>query len=312
MTLGQLTKHFSKLLKNYSTTPQLDVELILQYVLNKDKTWLYLNSQKTIPKGKLARIQKLVAKRKRHYPIAYLIRKKEFYGQEFQVSPATLIPRPESELLVDLVLATINNIPSKQKTWVFDIATGSGCIIAAIASQASRLRRLFFAASDISAPALRIARKNLKALSLQSKITLHQANLAAVLRKKLTAKPRTSRVKYLPDNIIITANLPYLSKEEYASGSPEITWEPREALFAPDNGLKFIKQLLDQLKKIKQNQPELNLFIFLEISPSQQKLLEKFLKAEQFWNANFKFKFKKDLSGKIRVLTFSPSTVSIS
>src|SRR3989344_9177116 len=125
-----LTSAINKL-KNKSTSPALDAEVLLSYVLKKDKTYLYTHSGEKIFNTYLNPYLNLVKKRSQGWPVAYLTRHKEFYGLDFLVNKNVLIPRPETEGLVDFVLEKIKDLRFKikvKKISILDIGTGSGCV----------------------------------------------------------------------------------------------------------------------------------------------------------------------------------------
>jgi len=199
---------------------QLDAELILAHVLHRSRTWLHAHSDDVIDESRLSVAEACLTLRLDHVPIAYIIGHKEFYGRRFHVSPATLIPRPESETIVSLISQLIK--PTHRA--LLDVGTGSGClgITAKLEHPA-----LSVTLSDISETALEIAALNAK--ELQAEVTCVRSDLLQDITGTLD---------------FIVANLPYVDRSWEVS--PDIAHEPALALFADDSGLALIKRLLSQ------------------------------------------------------------------
>lgn len=201
-------------------TARLDAELILAHTLRKPRTWIHAHDDETLSIRQIDIANARLDLRRDRVPIAYIIGHKDFYGRRFSVTTATLIPRPESEAIIEL----LGTLPLPQNAKLVDVGTGTGCLgITAKLEQPN----LSVTLVDIDPHALTVARKN--ARQLGADVELLQSNL-------LTHYPYTAD--------IILANLPYVDREW--DRSPETVHEPDLALFAEDNGLSLIKQLLDQ------------------------------------------------------------------
>ena len=198
---------------------RLDAEVILAHALSVNRSWLHAHSDDTINSTDA---DKLLQKRITRVPIAYLTGQKEFYGRTFIVTPETLIPRPETETLIDI--AKQYELGGK----IVDVGTGSGCIGITLALETSSTVTL----CDISDEALRIAQKNAQQLGV-SNLTFTKSDLLSAFAKKTSA----------PFDAIV-ANLPYV--DHSWERSPETDHEPALALFANDKGLELIKTLIDQ------------------------------------------------------------------
>lgn len=234
----------SKLI-NHSTSPRLDAEVLLAKVSKISRSQLMANNNKSISIFHLLLYFKLILKRKLGYPIAYLTGYKEFYGRKFFVTKHTLIPRPETETLIEEVLKIIKQDTSINT--VADIGTGSGCLAITLALEAPMLK---IYATDISQPALNVAKKNAKLYSLDAKINFKRGNILNPILNILS--PQT----------LIIANLPYLLSNEYKG---EIKFEPHQALVSGQGGLEHYRELLNQLAKLK---PEhMPLWLLLEAHP---------------------------------------------
>ncbi|KKR99067.1 MAG: Release factor glutamine methyltransferase [Candidatus Magasanikbacteria bacterium GW2011_GWC2_41_17] len=218
----------------------------------------------------ISHFKKLIARRAKGEPIAYLIGHKEFYGLDFEINKNVLIPRPETELMVEEVVKKIDRL----KIILIDVGTGSGCIPIAI------LKTI-----DISPGAIATAKRNAKKHNVKIKF-LH-GNLLEPMMSQLTQYSKKNK-------IIITANLPYLTTKQYRA-STSIQHEPRLALVADKSGLALYEQLLKQISVLS----KINITLFFEIDPSQARaiiiLIKKYLPLAEV-------KIKNDYAGKKRLV----------
>ncbi len=206
--------------------PHQAVLVLLAYVLGKPKTWVIAHSDSCLTPQQKANLEALIQRLIAGEPLAYLTGTRSFYGLSLEVSPAVLIPRPETEMLVDLALNWLQAHPDV--TQALDIGTGSAAIAVALAVNCPRLNLL---ASDISLPALEIAQKNLSKHGLQAQISLLASDLCNAFKGNFQ---------------LVTANLPYIPESKlYQVNS--LPWEPRLALDGGPDGLKLIRALLAQL-----------------------------------------------------------------
>ncbi len=201
---------------------RLDAEIILAHTLNKPRTWLHAHGDEEIDPRRKDIADARAELRLERVPIAYIIGHKEFYGRRFAVSPHVLIPRPESEVLIELLK---KHSPAEAKQLV-DVGTGSGCL--GITAKLE-LPELSVTLVDISKDALKIAVENTAAYNTD--VRMLESNL-------LNQYPLRADV--------VIANLPYVDRE-WPENSPELKNEPELALYAADHGLKLIKQLIDTL-----------------------------------------------------------------
>ena len=266
----------------------MDLERLLSSVLKVNREYLITHSDKKINKEKITKFNKLLKKYLENQPLAYIVSRQEFYGIDFYVDKNVLIPRKETELIIDKILEEEeeNKIKNK-KTKIIDIGTGSGCIIISLAKLLKNTNRKFIA-SDISHQAIKIAKKNAKKNKVISKIKFIQGNLLEPFKNKIKNN----------DKIIIIANLPYLKKTQIEN-SPSIKKEPLLALDGGKNGLELYKKLLEEIKIIKEKLKKINIKIFLEIDPSQTKKIQKIIKKKL---QNIKIEIIKDLSQKDRLI----------
>ncbi len=265
----------SAFLKTYSTnnTPlrTLDAEVLLAHVLAKPREFLIEYPDYKLRLWELIRALIMVMRRMRGEPVAYLVGHKEFYDLDLNVNHHVLIPRPETELLVDEALARVNEWSAvKGQLSIVDVGTGSGAIIISLAKSlinSSTHQLPSFFATDSSAPALRVAKYNAVKYGLSEKITFLKGNLLA--------PARDHSISSSLDNCILVANLPYLTRNEMKESS--IRFEPRSALYGGADGLDAYRKLLKQLAT-NQIRPAACIF---EINPEQgaglQKLVSEYL-----------------------------------
>ena len=242
MIISEWLKIATKSLKTASIpSARLDAELILANTLRKNRTYLHVHLDEEIDPRRFDIANARLDLRLDRVPIAYILGYKEFYGRRFTVSPSVLIPRPESEDLISLFLElTAGEIAEKV---LIDVGAGSGCLGITAKLERSNLSVIL---SDISKPALNIAEKN--ANTLNADVHIQQQSL---LNGQL--KP----VDY------IFANLPYVDKNWDVS--PELQYEPEIALFAEDEGLKLILQLISQAPRYLTSEG----LLFIEADPQQ-------------------------------------------
>lgn len=204
---------------------RLDSELILAHVLRRSREWLLAHDAVTLAQPQQQQARQLLLQRTRRKPIAYLAGRRDFYGHSFLVNEQVLVPRPESEV----ILAILDELMQDHHLrTVLDVGTGSGCLATSIKLAHPGLA---VSACDISESALSVARRNAaRLLPSGRQIKFYQSNLLSDL-------PVGSQFD------LIVANLPYLSPGKNGL-SPELAYEPAIALYADDDGLSLIKQLI--------------------------------------------------------------------
>ena len=287
---------------------RLDAELLLAHVLGQPREFLISHSEEKIDTMTRWKCNKLIQKRKQGIPLAYLTGHKEFYGLDFFVNKHTLIPRPDTELMVELVREQITQFSNSPITLI-DIGTGSGCIPISLdvhlnerndemsaanfvsnhdntfrSSQCVTPLTLF--ATDISSKALRVAKKNANKHNVG--ITFKHGNLL---------EPLYPAFSILHSKIVITANLPYLTQTQFDE-EPSIQHEPHSALVAEKQGLSLYEELLSQMKRIITNDT-LQITAYFEIDPSQTQHISAII-STIFPTATIEI--KKDLAGRERVV----------
>lgn len=268
----------------------LDREILLSYTLKKPREYLFTYPEYKPTKSQIARYRLYVIRRLHGEPIAYITGKKEFFGLDFFVNKKVLIPRPETELLVELVLKKILISQfSTLNSHIIDVGTGSGNIIISIAKNTPEKirRKINFYALDISKKALSIAKKNAKKHKIAKNIKFIQSDLLKYFLEK--------KIKF--ENMLIVANLPYVPQKLYQKNSKNLKYEPKIALISKKNGLDYYLKLLSQIKQLWNRYYASHVTCYFEISPEQKKALIKAVKKEL---PSAKIKFFKDLAGKTR------------
>lgn len=270
----------------------LEKELILTHILQKSREYVLMYPEINLNRAQKAKFGKLVKRRMNNEPLAYILGHKEFYGLDFKVNKNILIPRPETEQLVDEVLKL-----NPKNTNIIDIGTGSGNIIITLAKYIKSKNNYF--AIDISGKALYIAKQNAKKYNLDKKIKFIHGNLLNpfIQNYKFLPAGRQGKIK----NSIIVANLPYLSRKIYNSISSDIkNFEPKSALLSGTDGLYHYRKLFSQIKSFRAMCNTLQ--IYLEFSPEQKIKITRLIK--KYFPKAF-ITFKKDLSGRWRIVAVS-------
>jgi release factor glutamine methyltransferase len=223
----------------------LEAEVLLRHTLDLDRAHLYARLQEDLSGGDQAVFHSLLARRLAHEPTAYIVGQREFYGLDLETTPAALIPRPETELLVQEALS---RACGREPLLIVDVGTGNGAIAVALAVH---LPQAALVAIDLSREALALAVRNARRHGVESRISFLQADLLAPL-----AQPAD----------LIVANLPYVSSGDWEALPPEIReHEPRVALDGGPDGLREIERLLEQVPSCLRAGGSL----LVELGPSQ-------------------------------------------
>ena len=248
-----LKKSVKKLKDAEIASAQLDAELILAHILGVERTFLHANPQKKLSKTLVFHANNFLNKRIKRVPLAYIFRKKDFFGRTFFVNENVLVPRPETETLIEITQKML-----QPNDVVLDIGTGSGIIPVTLKAEYGEKNEVF--ASDISLQALAVANLNAKKL-LNQEIPLFESNLLEKIPSDTLSKIT-----------IITANLPYVNRDwvDFEKDN-ELHHEPQIALYARKNGLELIFELLFQAQDL----PRLRKII-LEADPCQFEEIEKY------------------------------------
>ena len=251
MNISTWLKHAAEHLKNAGiTSAQLDAELLLANTLRKNRTYLHAHLDEEVDPRRVDIAEARLSLRLDRVPLAYILGEKEFYGRNFSVSPSVLVPRPESEEMINLLLKLVPR--DDQPRTLIDIGTGSGCL--GITAALELPDNWHVVLSDISPKALSVAEKNAK--KLDAKVFTQKQSLLLGQFEKLDC---------------ILANLPYVDKS-WKNTSPELHHEPPEALYAGEGGLKLIRELIQQAPKHMTNQG----LLFIEADEEQHQTIVAF------------------------------------
>lgn len=271
-----------KIITRFGSDP--DILSILALATKQSKEFVMAHPEYNLNLWEKIKFWTIWRHRQKNIPLAYLKKHKEFFGLDFYVNKNVLIPRPETELMVEEILKIIKD--TKQQINLFDIGTGSGCIPIAVGKnyQADNLK---ISAIDISRAALRVAKKNSKKHNV--KIDFLHGDLLSPIKSS----------KFTPDSlIIISANLPYLTNKQFQM-EPTIQKEPKLALISDDQtGLNIYQRLLEQIKT-KLTNTTTSFFIFLEINPEQSVEIKKIINS---FLPSTTIEIKKDLAARDRLV----------
>ncbi len=231
-------------------TPRLDAELLLAAAIESDRSYLASNPEAEIPPDATRRFAEMVRRRLRREPVAYILGRRGFRHLELRVDPRVLIPRPETELLVELALEL-------KPGSVLDVGTGSGAVALAIAAE---LPDCAVSATDTSVSALAVARDNAECLGLAARVGFHEGTLP----------PPGEGFD------LVVANLPYVSEGDWGELQREVTeWEPRQALLAGADGLDAVREVVPALAGVSE-------IVALEIGEGQAAATAELLREADF------------------------------
>jgi release factor glutamine methyltransferase len=212
------------------TVAPRDAELLAAHLLHRDRTWLLAHPETVLTDQQQDQLNTLAARRAAHEPLQYILGEQEFYGLTLTVTPATLIPRPETELLVESVLSWLTDNPLPHAPQILDIGTGTGAIAIALAHHHPTAR---LTAVDLSPEALIVARQNAIHHNLDTRITFAESDLLAAL----------SNAHF----DVIVSNPPYVPTTDAPTLQPEVLHhEPHTALFAGPDGMDIYRRLIPQ------------------------------------------------------------------
>ncbi len=214
-------------------TARLDARVLIGHAMDRDTGWLIGHPEAELKGEESARLEALLHRREAREPLAYILGLKEFWSLEFQVSPATLIPRPETETLVQAVL---DQLPRGGSPRVLDLGTGSGCLLLAILSEWPKARGIGL---DKSAGALEVARANAETLDLTARVEFFESDWFSALM----ACPEAGTFD------AVVTNPPYVAEAEMRGLEPEISrYEPAAALLSGTDGLEAYQRIFDGLR----------------------------------------------------------------
>lgn len=251
MTIKDCVRKYTNDLKNITHIPAKEVEILIMFLLDKNPIWLHLNYNKEFEKQKELEI--LVKKRATNYPLEYITKKASFYGEQFIVNEGVLIPRPETEILVESAIDILKENVDEQTKTIVEIGTGSGIISVMLALMVENIKII---AVDINPKALELAKQNAEKFGVLEKIDFRLSNLFENIDEE--------------DIFMLVSNPPYIANSYKLPKNVE--FEPKNALFGGDIGDELLKDIIKQSnkKKIK--------YLLCEMGYDQKKPLEEYFK----------------------------------
>ena len=246
-------------------SPRINAELLLAKVLNCKRLDLYLSFDRPLVESELTLYRAFIKRRSKNEPLQYIVGSVEFYGLEFVVNSSVLIPRQETEILVESII-TANNDRGNLK--ILDIGTGSGIIAICLAKYLNQAQVF---ALDSSADSLKVAKENAIVNGVEENINFIRQDI------------NIDGINFVNDIDIVVSNPPYISNEEYSKLQPELRmYEPRIALTDDSDGFSFFKTISQKASKLLKNHGK----IYFEVSQGQYQQVEEILKLENFININ--------------------------
>jgi release factor glutamine methyltransferase len=285
----------------------LAAELLLMYALERDRAWICGHPEEFLDPPAVEKFLALIARRAAGEPVQYLTGKQEFWGLEFEVTPAVLIPRPETEHVMEVALARLGERGIKihmdtgaprETLRVADVGTGSGCLAVALAWE---LPHAEVCATDISAPALEVARRNAARHGVAARIHFLQADLLTGLENidrssvgvRHAVPPSTQRGPLFD---LIVSNPPYIARNDAEQLQREVRdHEPHAALFGGPTGTEMYQRLIDQARDLLRDRG----ILVLELGHDSAEHVRGIFDAQPAWT---KVAITMDLAGIPRVL----------
>ncbi|MBW2557287.1 MAG: peptide chain release factor N(5)-glutamine methyltransferase [Deltaproteobacteria bacterium] len=277
MNISQLLKKtVSRFSAERLSTPGLDAEVLLAFSIDRERPFLYTHPAKEIPGLEVEKFRSLVARRMKGEPIAYITGRKEFWSLIFEVTPDVLIPRPDTEILLEEILK-LSRQERAEKIRILEIGTGSGAISIALASE---LKNASITATDFSPNALAVAEKNAVNNKVGEKISFLCGDMFEPVEGKFD---------------IIVSNPPYISEYEFGLLAPEVReYEPHRALVAGPEGTEFHRKLARDGERFLEKGGRL----VMEMGADQRVAIEKMLKEKDYCD----IAFRSDYAGIERVV----------
>lgn len=259
-----------------------DVDILLAECIKKNTTYLYTHPEYRVGIFEYLRFWRYAHLRRRGFSVAAIVGHKEFFSLDFLVNRHVLVPRPETELMVEIALQKLT-----PETILVDVGTGTGCIPTAILKNYSFKIRAF--ATDISSKALRVAKKN---------AARHGVNIKFLQGNLLEPILKTYKLPATTYELVLTANLPYLTLEQF-NQEKSIHREPYNALVGGQSGLELYEKLLEQVNKIDTKK-----ICLFEIDPSQAETLRQHI-AKHYPAAAVEIKKDLALRDRLMIITFT-------
>ena len=249
-----------ELKRSNNLNSRLDSEILVSHLINIPRESIYSKLKENLPSNKTEELQNLVSRRVKKEPIAYILNNKEFWSTNFYVDRSVLIPRPETEVLIDLILSQINN--KNNYFNILDIGTGSGCILVSLLKELTKAKGI---GVDKSSKAIAIAKKNSISQQVDSRALFKNINL--------------ENIKFDKKFDLIVSNPPYLPDVSLKNLNLDIKlYEPKIALQGGVQGVDFLYKIIVLASKIL----KINGLLALEIGDNQFHILAKYLKENRF------------------------------
>jgi release factor glutamine methyltransferase len=249
-----------ELKRSNNLNSRLDSEILVSHLINIPRESIYSKLKENLPSNKTEELQKLVSRRVKKEPIAYILNNKEFWSTNFYVDRSVLIPRPETEVLIDLILSQISN--KNNYLNILDIGTGSGCILISLLKELAKAKGI---GVDKSSKAIAIAKKNSISQQVDNRASFKNVNL--------------EEIKFDKKFDLIVSNPPYLPDVSLKNLNLDIKlYEPKIALQGGVQGIDFLCKIINLASKIL----KINGLLALEIGDNQFHILAKYLKKNRF------------------------------
>ncbi len=249
-----------ELKRSNNLNSRLDSEILVSHLINIPRESIYSKLKENLPSNKTEELQNLVSRRVKKEPIAYILNNKEFWSTNFYVDRSVLIPRPETEVLIDLILSQINN--KNNYFNILDIGTGSGCILVSLLKELTKAKGIGI---DKSSKAIAVAKKNSISQQVDNRTSFKNINL--------------ENIKFDKKFDLIVSNPPYLPDVSLKNLNLDIKlYEPKIALQGGVQGVDFLYKIIVLASKIL----KINGLLALEIGDNQFHILAKYLKENRF------------------------------
>ncbi|HLJ86571.1 MAG TPA: peptide chain release factor N(5)-glutamine methyltransferase [Candidatus Angelobacter sp.] len=230
---------YDRFIQNDVPSPRLNAELLLMFVLNCDRAYLFAHPERELGQSEQYRYEEVIGERQRGCPTQYITGHQEFWGLDFIVSPAVLIPRPETEHVIETVLDLVKQSSPEERIRLVDVGSGSGCIALSLAKE---LPQAEIHACDISEPALEIARANAARLGLAASVQFSVSDLLSTYRSSAFAEPAQKK-----QFDFVVSNPPYVGESEADKVQKQVRdFEPKLAVFSGWEGTDIYKRLVPE------------------------------------------------------------------
>ncbi|MEN3189966.1 MAG: peptide chain release factor N(5)-glutamine methyltransferase [Atribacterota bacterium] len=284
-TIGQALRYINKLLENAKIINSSgEAEILLSYLLKMNRSEIYLNFDKILSNNEKRELEQAIQKRLKNIPLQYITKHQEFMGMDFFIEEGVLIPRPETEILVEKIIEKLKNKKPDSPLRVVDLGTGSGIIAISIAKY---IKDITIYATDISEKTLKLAFKNAHKHNCEDRIIFLQGDLFEPLREKIDQNSLDG----------IVSNPPYISLEDFKSLPIEIKEkEPKIALYGGINGIDYYRKIIKKASYFLKK----NGFLALEVGAGQAKKVKELILKEHNFKQNIEI--FKDYSNIERVV----------